>query len=64
MMTQFDGFWELGTWHDQQVSKGSEQRRRRKIRYPKGFDPENPGPPPDPERPGFCEAVVFEYVHM
>eukprot|EP00928_Gymnodinium_smaydae_P086817 TRINITY_DN7123_c0_g2_i1.p1 TRINITY_DN7123_c0_g2~~TRINITY_DN7123_c0_g2_i1.p1 ORF type:complete len:682 (+),score=169.56 TRINITY_DN7123_c0_g2_i1:83-2047(+) len=24
--------------------------RKRKIRYPKGFDPANPGPPPDPER--------------
>jgi len=24
--------------------------RKRKIRYPKNFDPENPGPPPDPER--------------
>jgi len=26
------------------------KKRKRKIRYPKGFDPENPGPPPDPER--------------
>merc|ERR1711953_695857 len=26
------------------------RKRKRKIRYPKGFDPENPGPPPDPER--------------
>ena len=26
------------------------QRRRKKIRYPKGFDPQNPGPMPDPER--------------
>jgi signal recognition particle subunit SRP72 len=26
------------------------KRCRRKIRYPKGFDPANPGPPPDPER--------------
>mmetsp|Transcript_20809 Transcript_20809/g.58628 ORF Transcript_20809/g.58628 Transcript_20809/m.58628 type:complete len:665 (+) Transcript_20809:65-2059(+) len=24
--------------------------RKRKPRFPKGFDPENPGPPPDPER--------------
>jgi signal recognition particle subunit SRP72 len=23
---------------------------KRRVRYPKGFDPENPGPPPDPER--------------
>merc|ERR1712146_26296 len=26
------------------------RKRQRKIRYPKNFDPENPGPPPDPER--------------
>ena len=26
------------------------RRRRKKPRYPKGFDPENPGPMPDPER--------------
>lgn len=25
-------------------------KRKRKPRYPKGFDPANPGPPPDPER--------------
>jgi signal recognition particle subunit SRP72 len=24
--------------------------RKRKPRMPKGFDPNNPGPPPDPER--------------
>ena len=29
---------------------GGKSALRRKIRYPKGFDPENPGPPPDPER--------------
>ncbi|CAJ1354221.1 unnamed protein product [Effrenium voratum] len=28
----------------------AKKKRKRKIRYPKGFDPENPGPPPDPER--------------
>eukprot|EP00892_Ulva_mutabilis_P007847 jgi/Ulvmu1/5434/UM022_0229.1 len=27
-----------------------QRKRKRKPRYPKGFDPENPGPPPDPER--------------
>lgn len=45
------------------VTKGSKQnatgpggealakkRRKRKPQYPKGFDPANPGPPPDPER--------------
>ncbi|XP_010556174.1 PREDICTED: signal recognition particle subunit SRP72 isoform X2 [Tarenaya hassleriana] len=26
------------------------RKRKRKPRYPKGFDPANPGPPPDPER--------------
>lgn len=26
------------------------KRRKRKPRYPKGFDPANPGPPPDPHR--------------
>jgi signal recognition particle subunit SRP72 len=26
------------------------KKRKRKVRYPKGFDPENPGPLPDPER--------------
>ena len=28
----------------------SKKKRKRKARYPKGFDPANPGPPPDPER--------------
>ncbi|KAJ9176241.1 hypothetical protein P3X46_011576 [Hevea brasiliensis] len=26
------------------------KKRKRKPRFPKGFDPANPGPPPDPER--------------
>uniref|UniRef100_A0A0G4HTR3 Signal recognition particle subunit SRP72 n=1 Tax=Chromera velia CCMP2878 TaxID=1169474 RepID=A0A0G4HTR3_9ALVE len=26
------------------------KKRKKKIRYPKNFDPNNPGPPPDPER--------------
>ena len=26
------------------------KKRNRKIKYPKGFDPVNPGPEPDPER--------------
>ncbi|CAL5338212.1 hypothetical protein CsSME_00021692 [Camellia sinensis var. sinensis] len=33
--------------------KGKEKakkKRKRKPKYPKGFDPANPGPPPDPER--------------
>ncbi|KAK7246934.1 hypothetical protein RIF29_41805 [Crotalaria pallida] len=28
----------------------AKKKRKRKPRYPKGFDPEKPGPPPDPER--------------
>merc|ERR1712170_86160 len=28
----------------------AKRKRKRKPRYPKNFDPENPGPPPDPER--------------
>lgn len=30
--------------------KRARRKKKRKIRYPKGFDPENPGPMPDPER--------------
>ncbi|KAK3166190.1 hypothetical protein QOZ80_1AG0042580 [Eleusine coracana subsp. coracana] len=30
--------------------KKKTKKRKRKPRYPKGFDPANPGPPPDPER--------------
>eukprot|EP01025_Chloroclados_australasicus_P040463 TRINITY_DN4226_c1_g1_i2.p1 TRINITY_DN4226_c1_g1~~TRINITY_DN4226_c1_g1_i2.p1 ORF type:complete len:659 (-),score=77.45 TRINITY_DN4226_c1_g1_i2:176-2152(-) len=37
-----------------QMNKAGEgqakRKRKRKPRYPKGFDPENPGPPPNPER--------------
>lgn len=33
----------------ERVKKGR-KRRKKKPRYPKGFDPANPGPPPDPER--------------
>jgi len=32
------------------TQKKAKRKRKRKIRYPKNFDPENPGPPPDPER--------------
>ena len=31
-------------------SQPKRRKRKRRPRYPKGFDPENPGPPPDPER--------------
>lgn len=30
--------------------RSRKKKRKRKPRYPKGFDPANPGPPPDPER--------------
>jgi len=32
------------------AEKKEKRKRRRKKRYPKGFDPANPGPLPDPER--------------
>lgn len=31
-------------------SAAQRKKRKRKQRLPKGFDPENPGPMPDPER--------------
>merc|ERR1712003_487279 len=39
-----------GTVAENKDKAKSKRKRKRKIRYPKGFDPENPGPPPDPER--------------
>ncbi|KAK9286416.1 hypothetical protein L1049_014812 [Liquidambar formosana] len=39
--------------HEESKNKNKEKakkKRKRKPRYPKGFDPANPGPPPDPER--------------
>ncbi|XP_022725659.1 signal recognition particle subunit SRP72-like [Durio zibethinus] len=35
---------------DGKTKEKSKKKRKRKQRYPKGFDPANPGPPPDPER--------------
>jgi signal recognition particle subunit SRP72 len=32
------------------AAPAAKKKKKRKIRYPKGFDPANPGPPPDPER--------------
>merc|ERR1712226_827370 len=40
---------EAGTAAEGEKTK-AKRKRKRKIRYPKGFDPENPGPMPDPER--------------
>lgn len=34
----------------EQVVKLKKKIKKRRKRYPKGFDPENPGPPPNPER--------------
>lgn len=34
----------------EETKKTRAKKRKRKPRYPKGFDPANPGPPPDPER--------------
>lgn len=34
----------------EEMKKAKSKKRKRKPRYPKGFDPANPGPPPDPER--------------
>lgn len=31
-------------------ASANKRKRKRKTRLPKNFDPENPGPPPDPER--------------
>lgn len=42
---------ELGEGEDGKDGKvKSKRKRQRKIRYPKAFDPESPGPLPDPER--------------
>ncbi|KAJ0095509.1 hypothetical protein Patl1_16853 [Pistacia atlantica] len=36
--------------HEERRREKPKKRRKRKPRYPKGFDPGNPGPPPNPER--------------
>lgn len=36
--------------HESKSKEKVKRKRKRKPRYPKGFDPANPGPPPDPER--------------
>ena len=40
------------------------QKRKRKPKLPKGFDPENPGPMPDPERwlPKWQQARYKKYA--
>ncbi|CAH9128624.1 unnamed protein product [Cuscuta epithymum] len=36
--------------YETKTKEKPKKKRKRKPRYPKGFDPANPGPPPDPER--------------
>ena len=38
------------TYEEGKNKTKSKKKRKRKPRYPKGFDPANPGPAPDPER--------------
>ncbi|KAJ4710920.1 Signal recognition particle subunit SRP72 [Melia azedarach] len=48
-----EGASHVGVTGLQEENKNKEKtkkKRKRKPRYPKGFDPANPGPPPDPER--------------
>lgn len=32
------------------INKKISKPKKKRVRYPKGFDPKNPGPPPNPER--------------
>lgn len=46
-----EGASNIGVTPQEEIKKEKPKRKRkRKPRYPKGFDPANPGPPPDPER--------------
>ncbi|KAK2979913.1 hypothetical protein RJ640_029576 [Escallonia rubra] len=36
--------------YEAKTKEKAKKKRKRKPKYPKGFDPANPGPPPDPER--------------
>ncbi|MED6168237.1 hypothetical protein PIB30_010018 [Stylosanthes scabra] len=50
---QVDGPAHVGITESHEEGKNktkAKKKRKRKPRYPKGFDPANPGPPPDPER--------------
>lgn len=38
------------TYEEGKNKAKAKKKRKRKPKYPKGFDPANPGPPPDPER--------------
>ncbi|GLT38382.1 hypothetical protein SLA2020_126380 [Shorea laevis] len=39
-----------GAQDESKIKEKPKKKRKRKPRYPKGFDPANPGPTPDPER--------------
>lgn len=41
---------ECDAFEEGKIKTKAKKKRKRKPRYPKGFDPANPGPPPDPER--------------
>ncbi|KAF3431109.1 hypothetical protein FNV43_RR25839 [Rhamnella rubrinervis] len=48
-----EGAYHIGaaeTFDEGKNKTKGKKKRKRKPRYPKGFDPANPGPPPDPER--------------
>ena len=48
---QSDSHVEVTEAYEESKNKDkAKKKRKRKPRYPKGFDPANPGPPPDPER--------------
>ncbi|CAA0805781.1 SRP72 RNA-binding domain [Striga hermonthica] len=40
----------VGETYEPKAKEKNKKKRKRKPKYPKGFDPANPGPPPDPER--------------
>ncbi|CAN1152927.1 Signal recognition particle subunit SRP72 [Linum perenne] len=44
------GAFRVPAAEESKKEKQQKKKRKRKPRYPKGFDPANPGPPPDPER--------------
>ncbi|XP_057949479.1 uncharacterized protein LOC131144691 [Malania oleifera] len=45
-----EGSSRVGVVEENKHKEKTKKKRKRKPKYPKGFDPANPGPPPDPER--------------
>lgn len=41
---------EEGEVEEKKTAQQQKKKKKKNIRYPKGFDPKNPGPKPDPER--------------